>query len=157
MNRKSMQALISAFDPHGRISGGLRLGSRNVLQVSRRMSIDCAGRDRVAIAHNTWPTLLGSMSSSTTMTYLPKYAPAVHCAASAMTCGAWPAYICLIETTVMPQPAASGIDHTPWIPGTPSFCRSAQMPAERNAAQNSPHSLDGPSAISAQVSVGLLR
>jgi hypothetical protein len=48
-----MQALISAFDPHGRISGGLRLGSRKVLQVSRKMSIDCAGRDRVAIAHST--------------------------------------------------------------------------------------------------------
>src|SRR5216684_7686918 len=57
-----------------------------------------------------------------------------------MTCGAWPAYICRIETTVMPQPAASGIDHTPLMPGTPSLCRSAQMPAERNAAQNSPAS-----------------
>src|SRR5690242_252656 len=152
-----MQALISAFEPQGRISGGLRLGSRNVLQVSRRMSIDCAGRERVAIAHSTWPMLVGSMSSSTTMMYLPKYAPAVHCAASAITCEAWPAYICLIETTVMPQPAASGIDHTPCTPGMPSFCRSAQMPAERTAAQNSPHSLEGPSAISAQVSVGLLR
>jgi len=31
------------------------------------------------------------------------------------------------------------------------------MPAERTAAQNSPHSFDGPSAISAQVKVGLLR
>src|SRR5437868_14977137 len=101
--------------------------------------------------------LVRSMCSSTTMTYLPKYAHAVHCAANAITCAAWPAYICLIETTVMPQPAASGIDHTPLIPGTPSFCRSAQIPAERNAAQNSPHSFDGPSAISAQVSVGLLR
>src|SRR6478735_6298895 len=152
-----MQALISALEPHGRISGGLRLGSRNVLQVSRRMSIDCAGRDRVAIAHSTWPMLLGSMSSSTTMTYLPKYAPAVHCAASAITCAAWPAYICLIETTVMPHPAASGIDHTPLMPGTPSFCRSAQTPAERKAAQNSPASLAAVSAIKAQVRVGLSR
>src|SRR5215470_13670108 len=152
-----MQALIRHFDPHGRISGGLRLGSRNVLHVSRKMSIDCAGRERVAIAHSTWWTLVGSMSSSTTMTYLPKYAPAVHCAASAITCGAWPAYICLIETTVMPQPAASGIDHTPCTPGTPSFCRSAQMPAERSAAQNRPHSFEAPSAIRAQVSVGLVR
>ena len=81
----------------------------------------------------------------------------MHCAASAITCGAWPAYICLIETTVMPQPAASGIDHTPWMPGTPSFCRSAQMPAERSAAQNRPASFAAPSAISAQVSVGLSR
>src|SRR6185295_17174356 len=137
------------------ISGGLRLGSRNVLQVSRNMSIDCDGRERVAIAHSTWCTLVGSTSSSTTITYLPKYAPAVHWAASAITCGAWPAYICLIDTTVMPQPAASGIDHTPWMPGTPSFCRSAQMPAERSAAQNRPASLAAPSAISAQVSVGL--
>src|SRR5215472_10902330 len=152
-----MHALIRHFDPHGRISGGLRLGSRKVLQVSRRMSIDCAGRERVAIAHSTWWTLVGSMSSSTTMTYLPKYAPAVHCAASAITCAAWPAYICLIETTVMPQPAASGIDHTPLIPGTPSLSKSPQMPAERSAAQNRPHSLAGPSAISAQVTVGLLR
>src|SRR5262245_17176990 len=150
-----MQALISALDPHGRISGGLRLGSRNVLQVSRRMSIDCAGRDRVAMAQSTWPILAGSMSSSTTMTYLPKYAPAVHCAASDITWEAGPAYICLIETTGMPQPAASGIDQTPAMPGTPSFCRSAQMPADRAAAQNSPHSFEGPSAISAQVSVGL--
>src|SRR5438105_12607944 len=152
-----MQALISAFEPHGRISGGLRLGSRKVLQVSRRISIDCAGRERVAIAHSTWCTLVGSMSSSTTITYLPKYAPAVHCAASAMTCGAWPAYICLMETTVMPQPAASGIDHTPWMPGTPSLVRSAQIPAERSAAQQRPASFAAPSAISAQVSVGLLR
>src|SRR6266480_7358987 len=121
-----MQALISAFEPHGRISGGLRLGSRYVLQVSRRMSIDCAGRERVAIAHSTWWMLVGSMSSSTTMTYFPKYAPAVHCAASAITCGACPAYICLTETTVIPHPAASGIDHTPAIPGTPSFAKSAQ-------------------------------
>src|SRR5205085_7409948 len=152
-----MQALIRHFDPQGLISGGLRLGSRYVLQVSRRMSIDCAGRERVAIAHSTWWMLVGSRSSSTTMTYLPKYAPAVHCAASAITCAAWPAYICLIETTVMPQPAASGIDHTPLIPGTPSFCRSAQIPAERNAAQNSPASLAAPSAIKAQVNVGLSR
>ncbi len=57
----------------------------------------------------------------------------------------------------MPQPAASGIDQTPLMPGTPSFCRSAQIAAERNAAQNRPASLAGPSAISAQVSVGLLR
>src|SRR5580700_1696961 len=91
------------------------------------------------------------------ITYLPKYAPPVHCAASAMACDAWPGYICLIETTVMPQPAASGIDQTPWTPGTPSFCRSAQIAAERSAAQNNPASLAGPSAISAQVSVGLLR
>src|SRR6185437_3198284 len=152
-----MQALISALEPHGLISGGFKLGSRKVLQVSRRMSIDCAGRERVAIAHNTWCTLVGSMSSSTTITYLPKYAPAVHWAASAITCGAWPAYICLIDTTVMPHPAASGIDHTPLIPGTPSLSKSPQMPAERNAAQNRPHSLAGPSAISAQVTVGLLR
>src|ERR1700691_3613587 len=91
------------------------------------------------------------------MTYLPKYAPPTHCAASAITCGAWPGYICLIDTTVMPQPAASGIDHTPAMPGTPSFCRSDQIAAERNAAQNRPASLAGPSAISAHVSVGLLR
>src|SRR5262249_54255880 len=96
-------------------------------------------------------------SSSTTITYFPKYAPLVHCAASAITCAAWPAYICLIETTVIPHPAASGIDHTPLTPGTPSFCRSAQMPAERNAAQNRPHSLAAPSAIKAQVKVGLAR
>src|SRR5262249_61989596 len=152
-----MQALISAFEPHGLISGGFWLGSRNVLQVSRRMSIDWAGRERVAIAHSTWPMLVGSMSSSTTITYFPKYAPAVHCAASAITCGAWPAYICWIETTVMPQPAASGIDPTPLLPGTPSLSKSPQMPAERSAAQNRPHSLAGPSAISAQVTVGLLR
>jgi len=31
------------------------------------------------------------------------------------------------------------------------------FPAKRTAAQNSPHSLEGPSAISAQVSVGLFR
>ena len=41
-----MQALIRAFDPHGLISGGFKLGSRNVLQVSRMMSIDWAGRER---------------------------------------------------------------------------------------------------------------
>ena len=57
----------------------------------------------------------------------------------------------------MPQPAASGIDHTPWMPGMPSFCRSDQIAAERTAAQNKPHSLAGPSAIKAQVNVGLLR
>src|SRR5437763_7191305 len=152
-----MQALIRHFDPQGLISGGLRLGSRYVLQVSRRMSMECAGRERVAIAHRTWCTLVGSTSSSTTITYLPKYAPAVHWAASAITCGACPAYICLIDTTVMPHPAASGMDHTPLMPGTPSFCRSAQMPAERKAAQNSPASLAAPSAISAQVRVGLSR
>src|SRR6059058_5596273 len=152
-----MQALIRHFDPQGLISGGLRLGSRYVLQVSRRMSIDCAGRERVAIAHSTWWMLVGSMSSSTTITYLPKYAPAVHCAASAITCDACPAYCCLIETTVMPQPAASGIDHTPLMPGMPSFCRSAQMPAERSAAQKRPASFAAPSAMSAQVSVGFER
>ena len=67
------------------------------------------------------------------------------------------AYICLIDTTVMPQPAASGIDQTPWTPGMPSLVRSDQIAADRNAAQNKPHSLAGPSAISAQVKVGLLR
>ena len=57
----------------------------------------------------------------------------------------------------MPIAACYGIDHTPWMPGTPSLVRSAQMPAERSAAQKRPASLAGPSAISAQVSVGLLR
>jgi hypothetical protein len=49
---KAVLHALDHFDPHGRISGGLRPGSRKVLQVSRRMSIDYAGRERVAIAHS---------------------------------------------------------------------------------------------------------
>jgi len=34
-----------------------------------------------------------------------------------------------METTVIPHPAASGIDHTPWMHGTPILSRSAQIAA----------------------------
>src|SRR3990172_7528500 len=121
------------------------------------MSMECAGRERVTIAHITSPRSVGSTSSSTTTMYLVKYAPPMHCAASAPTCAAWPAYCCLIETTVIPQPAASGGDHTPQTPGTPIAFRSVHTLAALAMAHMRPHSFDQPSDIRALVTTGSSR
>ena len=43
----------------------------------------------------------------------------MHCAASAITCEAWPAYICLIETVSQSRLPPAACDHTPLTSGTP--------------------------------------
>src|SRR3989442_12262923 len=68
-------------------SSGLMRGSSGVLQALCTMSIDVAGSERVSIAQISSSRFDTSMSSSTTMTYLPAYAPTWHWQAT------WPACV----------------------------------------------------------------
>src|SRR2546428_13143549 len=102
-----MHALISAFEPYGRSSGGFCVGSSHVDHVLRSMSMSSTGLQRVAIAHSTWLMFEGSTSSSTATIHLAKYAPPGHCGVSARTCGACPAKRCPSDTIAMPHPPAA--------------------------------------------------
>src|SRR6266540_3916916 len=102
------------------------------------MSMDCAGRERVIIAHTTLARLVGSTSWSTTTMYFEKYAAPVHWAASAITWAAWPAYLCSMDTTFMPIDVASGGHQTPLTPTTPRASRLFHNAADlRMAIMNS--------------------
>src|SRR5680860_931557 len=68
----SLHALMMHLEPQGRISGGFWLGSRYVLHVSLRKSMDSVGRERVTMAQTTCDSWVGSTSSSTTTTYFVK-------------------------------------------------------------------------------------
>src|SRR6266849_3233282 len=80
----SMIALELVKFPAARASGLMR-GSRGVLQAPWTMSIEVAGSERVSIAQISSSRFDTSISSSTTMTYLPQYAPTWHWQAT------WPA------------------------------------------------------------------
>ena len=67
-----MHALISAFEPYGRSSGGFCVGSSHVDHVWRRTSMSSAGLQRVDIAQSTWLMFDGSTSSSTAMIHFVK-------------------------------------------------------------------------------------
>src|SRR5579859_120933 len=66
------------------------MGSSEPLQLRRMISISASGLDRVVSAHRTSLVLVTSMSSSTTMVYRPRYAPAWQYAAIIPACRAWP-------------------------------------------------------------------
>ena len=85
----SMMAREFVVFPFAFSSGGMR-GSSGVLQALVMMSIDVAGSERVSIAQTNSSRLVTSMSSSTTITYLPQYAPAWHCETTCPACLAWP-------------------------------------------------------------------
>src|SRR5438876_8203566 len=102
-----MHALINAFEPYGRSSGGFCVGSSHVDHVLRSMSMSSTGLQRVDIAQSTWLMFDGSTSSSTATIHFAKYAPPGHCAVSARTCGTCPAYRCSSDTIVIPQPPAA--------------------------------------------------
>src|SRR3990170_860365 len=70
----SMIARELVLLPFSFCSGGMR-GSSGVLQALVMISIEVAGSERVSIAQISSSRLLTSMSSSTTITYFPQYAP----------------------------------------------------------------------------------
>ncbi len=109
----------------------LNRGSRGVLQHRLMISISLAGSDLLLRAHNNSSVLLGSISSSTTTVYLPRFPPAWQPLAYRPACLAWPGYLCLIDTMINIRPPADGWHQTPRISGTPAASISLQSMAER--------------------------
>src|SRR4029450_10401914 len=118
-------------------------GSSGPLQQRRRMSISCSGSQRVPIAQIKSSVFDGSLSSSTTTTKRPRYAPAWHCDAMTAACLAWPGYLCLIETTIINRLPPDTVSQTPLTSGTPAFSISSQISAERRKGGNHHSSEEG--------------
>src|SRR5574342_888248 len=70
IHSKGRQASMTALELKPFLPGWMR-GSSGPLQQRRRISMDSAGSERDANAHKTSNVLVGSMSSSTTITYRP--------------------------------------------------------------------------------------
>src|SRR5712691_4031712 len=72
------------------LCSGLMRGSRGVLHAPVIMSIEVAGSERVSMAQISSSRFDTSTSSSTTITYLPQYAPTWHWQATWPACLVWP-------------------------------------------------------------------
>src|SRR5437870_8889409 len=106
------------------LTSGAIAGSSGPDQARLMMSSERSGSERVTTAHITSLRSVTSMSSSTTMTIRPRYAPTRHIAATCPACRECPAYRCSIETAFKRRQPPTPKQCASTTPGTPAVLSS---------------------------------